>query len=113
MARHVDFFMDNHHRVERGVTASVMREHRLLDWGVPREKLVRVYVQDNGEGIPEEIGERLFEPNFTTRSSGMGMGLAIVKKIVEDAGGRVWFETDQGKGTTFIVELFRYMRESD
>ena len=77
------------------------------------EKMVRVYVQDNGEGIPEEIGERLFEPNFTTRSSGMGMGLAIVKKIVEDAGGRVWYETDQGKGTTFVVELFRYMREPD
>ena len=76
-------------------------------------KVVRVYVRDNGEGIPEEIGERLFEPNFTTRSSGMGMGLAIVKKIVEDAGGRVWYETKEGEGTTFVVELFLYMRGHD
>jgi nitrogen fixation/metabolism regulation signal transduction histidine kinase len=73
--------------------------------------VVQVYVRDNGEGIPEGIGNRLFEPNFTTKSSGMGMGLAIVKKIVEGAGGRVWYETREGEGTTFIVELFLYMRE--
>jgi signal transduction histidine kinase len=75
--------------------------------------VVRVYVRDNGEGIPEGVGERLFEPNFTTKSSGMGMGLAIVKKIVEDAGGRVWYESNEEGGTTFIVELFLYMRGHD
>ncbi len=66
---------------------------------------VRIYVRDNGSGIPPEIAGKLFEPNFTTKSSGMGMGLAIVKKIVEDAGGRVWFEPNEEGGTTFIVEL--------
>ena len=82
---------------------------RLLE----QEGVVRVHVKDNGEGIPEGVGERLFEPNFTTKSSGMGMGLAIVKKIIEDAGGRVWYESNEEGGTTFIVELFLYMRGHD
>ncbi len=69
---------------------------------------VRVYVRDNGAGIPEGLEDKLFEPNFTTRSSGMGMGLAIVKKIVEDTGGSVRFEPNPGSGTTFIVELPLY-----
>ncbi len=69
------------------------------------QRKVQVHVQDNGTGIPPDIAGKLFEPNFTTKSSGMGMGLAIVKKIVEDAGGRVWFETRPGGGTTFIVEM--------
>jgi len=82
---------------------------RLLE----QEGVVRVYVKDNGEGIPRDVGERLFEPNFTTKSSGMGMGLAIVKKIVEDAGGRVWYESNEKEGTTFVVELFLYMRRPE
>ncbi len=72
------------------------------------ENKVRILVRDNGEGIPEGLEERLFEPNFTTKSSGMGMGLAIVKKIVEDSGGKVWFEPNEEKGTTFFVELPLY-----
>jgi len=67
--------------------------------------LVRVKVVDNGKGIPVELGDKLFQPNFTTKSSGMGMGLAIVKNIIENAGGSISFETELGKGTTFIVEL--------
>ncbi|HEC44849.1 MAG TPA: HAMP domain-containing histidine kinase [Bacteroides sp.] len=65
----------------------------------------KVKVTDNGKGIPEELGDKLFQPNFTTKSSGMGMGLAIVKSIIENAGGNIKFETALGKGTTFIVEL--------
>ncbi len=72
---------------------------------------VRVFVKDNGEGIPAGMEDRLFEPNFTTKSSGMGMGLAIVKKIIDDAGGNVWFEANEGRGTTFIVELPLYEYE--
>jgi len=74
---------------------------------------VRVLVRDNGAGIPAGMEERLFEPNFTTKSSGMGMGLAIVKKIVEDAGGRVWFTQNKGMGTTFIVELPLYIPDRE
>ncbi|MCB0793121.1 MAG: GHKL domain-containing protein, partial [Flavobacteriales bacterium] len=64
-----------------------------------------IAVADNGSGIPPELHERVFEPNFTTRNTGMGLGLAMVRRIVEHAGGRVRFETMPGQGTTFFVEL--------
>jgi len=66
---------------------------------------VTVKVMDNGAGIPEELGDKLFMPNFTTKSSGMGMGLAIVKNIIEDAKGTIRYETTIDQGTTFIIEL--------
>jgi two-component system, NtrC family, nitrogen regulation sensor histidine kinase NtrY len=62
-------------------------------------------VSDNGSGIPEELKKKLFTPNFTTKSSGMGLGLSIVKRYVENANGRVWFESEIDKGTVFYVEL--------
>ena len=66
---------------------------------------VIVSVGDNGSGIPEELKKNLFTPNFTTKSSGMGLGLSIVKRYVETAGGRVWFESEIDKGSLFFVEL--------
>jgi len=68
------------------------------------ENHVRVRVTDNGSGIPVELQERLFEPNFTTKTSGMGLGLSIAKKIVEGANGRIWFETTKDDGTTFFID---------
>ena len=62
-------------------------------------------MRDNGEGIPEEIQERIFIPNFTTKSSGTGLGLAMCKGIVEQAKGKIWFETEKGIGSVFYVEL--------
>ena len=67
--------------------------------------MAKVMIKDNGKGVPEEIGNRIFEPRFSTKSSGMGLGLAIVKKIVESAGGKIYFESEVGKGTQFFVEL--------
>ncbi len=67
-----------------------------------------VKITDNGRGIPAELGDKLFQPNFTTKSSGMGMGLAIVKNIIEHAGGHIRYETVPGEGTTFIVDLPLY-----
>ena len=66
---------------------------------------VIVAISDNGEGIPEDIRRKMFTPNFTTKSSGMGLGLSIVKRYVENAGGNIWFESETGQGTTFYVEL--------
>lgn len=60
---------------------------------------------DNGEGIPEHTRSRIFTPNFTTKSSGTGLGLAMSKSIVENAQGEIWFETEEGVGTTFFVKL--------
>jgi signal transduction histidine kinase len=67
-----------------------------------------VKIIDNGRGIPVELGDKLFQPNFTTKSSGMGMGLAIVKNIIEHAGGNIRYDTVPGEGTTFIVDLPLY-----
>jgi len=66
---------------------------------------VQVRFTDNGTGIPEELKPRMFTPNFTTKSSGMGLGLSIAKRYTETAGGTIWFESDPGNGTSFIVEL--------
>lgn len=66
---------------------------------------VLVEVKDNGDGIPESVQSKIFTPNFTTKSSGTGLGLAMCKRIVEQANGSIWFETLEGKGTSFFVSL--------
>jgi signal transduction histidine kinase len=66
---------------------------------------VTVSVGDNGTGIPEDLRKKMFTPNFTTKSSGMGLGLSIVKKYVESSNGRIWFESEDDKGSVFFVEL--------
>lgn len=62
-------------------------------------------VHDNGSGIPEELQKNIFVPSFSTKTSGMGLGLAISKKIINNAGGDIYFHTEQDKGTTFTIEL--------
>ncbi len=62
-------------------------------------------VRDTGTGIPEEAQDKVFQPNFSTKTSGMGLGLAISKKAVEDLHGDIAFETRPGVGTTFYVWL--------
>jgi two-component system, NtrC family, nitrogen regulation sensor histidine kinase NtrY len=69
---------------------------------------VLIKISDNGEGIPEQMQSKIFIPNFTTKSSGTGLGLAMSKTIVEQAKGRIWFETAEGAGTVFFVELPLY-----
>jgi two-component system nitrogen regulation sensor histidine kinase NtrY len=70
-----------------------------------KDHLIMISISDNGEGIPEEMHTKIFMPNFTTKTSGTGLGLAMTKSIVEQAQGHIWFETEVGKGTTFFVEL--------
>ncbi|MBO5848509.1 MAG: HAMP domain-containing histidine kinase [Bacteroidales bacterium] len=65
----------------------------------------RIEISDNGCGIGEEEKKKIFMPNFTTKSSGMGVGLSIVYDILETLGGNITFESEVGKGTTFIVEI--------
>jgi signal transduction histidine kinase len=66
---------------------------------------VRVEVEDNGPGIPREAREHVFAPFFTTKPGGTGLGLSISQRIVEDHGGRIWFEGRAGGGTRFVLEL--------
>lgn len=67
--------------------------------------MVLIKIEDNGRGIPGEIREKMFMPNFTTKTSGTGLGLAIAKGAVESSGGDIWFETKTGVGTTFYIQL--------
>jgi len=66
---------------------------------------VIITVADNGIGIGTENFNRIFEPKFTTKTSGMGLGLSIIKNIIENYNGTITFESQKGKGTTFKVSL--------
>ncbi|MDO9579322.1 MAG: HAMP domain-containing sensor histidine kinase [Bacteroidales bacterium] len=70
-----------------------------------RSDKIIVSISDNGTGIPEDLQKKLFTPNFTTKSSGMGLGLSIAKRYVESAKGRIWFESVTDKGSVFYIEL--------
>lgn len=70
-----------------------------------KETMVEITVTDNGIGIEEINKEKIFEPKFTTKNSGMGLGLGIIKNIIENYKGTITFETELGKGTTFTVSL--------
>jgi nitrogen fixation/metabolism regulation signal transduction histidine kinase len=65
-------------------------------------------VRDNGTGINKEAQQKIFTPNFTTKTGGMGLGLAMVKSMVETFGGKIWFETTLTKGSIFYVSLPEY-----
>jgi two-component system nitrogen regulation sensor histidine kinase NtrY len=65
----------------------------------------RLRIRDNGVGIPEQDRPKLFIPYFTTKGSGTGLGLPIVERIVTDHGGKIWFDSAEGVGTTFYIDL--------
>lgn len=69
------------------------------------ENNVKISVKDNGIGIETQNIDRIFEPKFTTKNSGMGLGLGIIKNIIENYKGTITFETEYGKGTNFTVSL--------
>ncbi len=66
---------------------------------------ILITITDNGTGIDEEVSKKIFQPYFTTKSSGTGLGLAMTKKIIEFWKGEIWFETKEGVGTTFFIRL--------
>lgn len=65
----------------------------------------RICFADDGKGIDADLVEKVFTPHFSTKKTGSGLGLAIVKQGVEQHGGTIWFETQEGKGTVFYVEI--------
>jgi signal transduction histidine kinase len=70
-----------------------------------KDDKVVITVSDNGKGIKTEHKEQVFEPKFTTKSSGMGLGLPMIKNIIEAYKGTITFISEKGKGTTFVVTL--------
>ncbi len=67
--------------------------------------MITLRLQDTGKGIPQEIFENIFNPFFTTKDSGTGMGLPICRKIIEAHNGTIRFENVIGKGVTVILHL--------
>ena len=72
---------------------------------VERDQKAVISIRDNGSGIPDEMKDKVFTPNFTTKSSGTGLGLAISANMIESFNGKIYFETVVGQGTTFYVEI--------
>lgn len=69
------------------------------------EDVLKISISDNGSGIPEDLREKIFKPSFSTKTSGMGLGLAITRNIIQAANGKLLFETEVDKGTTFHISL--------
>jgi len=72
---------------------------------------IRIVIEDNGIGIPSEDLNKVFTPFFTTKDKGVGLGLSISRRIMEDNEGKLTFESKYGEGTKFIVELSKYKIE--
>jgi len=70
-----------------------------------KEDQIVIIIRDNGFGIEESIQSKIFTPNFTTKTSGTGLGLAMCKRMVEQAKGEIWFDTIHGEGTAFYVQF--------
>lgn len=68
-----------------------------------QNEMVLVTVRDNGMGIADNMKEKIFVPNFTTKSTGTGLGLAMVKNIITAFGGQIWFESNENTGTIFYL----------
>lgn len=71
----------------------------------PQGHDVVIAFSDNGTGIDAEIVDKIFQPYFTTKTSGTGLGLAMTRKIIEFWKGKIWFDTTEGKGTTFYIKM--------
>lgn len=70
-----------------------------------KDDMIFITIEDNGKGISEEEKSQIFKPRFTTKSSGSGIGLSMVKKIIEDYNGKITFESFEDLGTKFIIQL--------
>ena len=68
---------------------------------------VIIAINDKGVGISEDKLNRIFEPRFTTKRHGLGLGLAMAKSIAEQASGRVWAQSKEGEGSTFYLSLLK------
>ena len=73
--------------------------------GAQEDNTTAITITDTGVGIPPEVQTKIFTPMFTTKAKGQGLGLAVVKRLIEAQGGTISFQSQPGKGTTFTVRL--------
>ncbi len=92
--------------VKNAIQATESVENPLIKVNVLTEKdIVTITVEDNGKGISEEVKDLIFEPKFTTKTSGMGLGLPMIKNIIEAYDGTISFTSKENVGTVFTVVL--------
>ena len=92
--------------VKNAIQATENQENPIVEVKVSsEEKNLIISVSDNGKGISEDLKELIFEPKFTTKTSGMGLGLAMIKNIIEAYDGSISFSSKEGIGTVFKVVL--------
>jgi len=91
--------------MSQGSTARVPKGGKLTISANRHKQMVEIAVKDNGEGILPENMHNLFEPLFTTKIKGIGLGLAVSKKLAEANGGRIEVQSERGEGSTFMLVL--------
>jgi len=99
--------------IKNSVQAIDRNKEGLIDISYKTSKShITILIEDNGCGISSDSKAKMFSPNFTTKSGGMGLGLAISKEIIEAFEGKIWFETLENVGTKFFVQLRISSRDS-
>jgi nitrogen fixation/metabolism regulation signal transduction histidine kinase len=92
--------------VKNGIQAAIEGQTPKIEIIViVQEQFVRIQIKDNGTGVSDEKAGNIFTPYFSTKISGMGLGLPIVKNMVESCGGEIWFENNIDLGASFFVKL--------
>ena len=92
--------------VKNAIEACSLTEKPIVEVEIyAKKKNVFIKIRDNGIGISKDLKNRIFEPKFTTKTSGMGLGLGMVKNLVNSYNGSIDFESNVGKGTTFTIKF--------
>lgn len=106
-----EFYFD-HHQIKQAILNLLVNAIDATKSGdlieIKTEKLnnkIRIVIKDTGTGIPEELLDKIFEPFFTTKTTGSGLGLACVERIIKDHEGSIKVISKQKEGTKFIIEL--------
>lgn len=96
-----------HNLIKNSIDASSVGDSVLIESrNIEAENYsAKITIQDQGSGIAPDVLEKIFEPYFTTKKRGMGLGLSIVKRIIEDHDGKITFESEVNKGTTVTILL--------
>jgi signal transduction histidine kinase len=94
--------------LKNAIQALFGREDGMVTINISKDETsnsVMIQISDTGCGISDEQKEKIFIPHFTTKSTGSGIGLSVVKQIIENHGGSIYFESVEKEGTTFTVIL--------
>ena len=99
----IDNAIDEMNKISRVGGYGAVKELTLGVYTKPDSLLITV--KDTGGGIPKEIGEKIFEQGFSTKGEGRGIGLFHTKQLIQSMGGKISFETEEGRGTCFMVQI--------